>query len=131
MKSTWPTSTDAVQISRAKLNGQPKYGKPAQQPKRPKKPPIAVRPKRALFCLTLGNPIRSAAISLVEWKYPFRIAVVVVLRLFMFAVCFAFQSCMKVKCYFATGRFVLSVGQLSTSVDHSVTHFSLNHLFFP
>lgn len=69
-KTTWPMPTDAAQ-NRSKLNGQPKYGKPAPQPKRPKKPPIAVRPKRALFCLTLGNPIRSAAISLVEWKYPF------------------------------------------------------------
>lgn len=29
------------------------------------------RPPRALFCLTLNNPIRRACISLVEWKYPF------------------------------------------------------------
>ncbi|TRY57133.1 hypothetical protein DNTS_008542 [Danionella cerebrum] len=28
------------------------------------------RPARALFCLTLNNPLRRAAISLVEWKYP-------------------------------------------------------------
>lgn len=28
------------------------------------------RPPRALFCLTLNNPIRRACISLVEWKYP-------------------------------------------------------------
>ncbi|CAG6021204.1 unnamed protein product [Menidia menidia] len=27
------------------------------------------RPPRALFCLTLNNPIRRACISLVEWKY--------------------------------------------------------------
>jgi len=30
-----------------------------------------VRPKRALCCLTLSNPIRRACISIVEWKYPF------------------------------------------------------------
>lgn len=29
------------------------------------------RPPRALFCLSLNNPIRRACISLVEWKYPF------------------------------------------------------------
>lgn len=28
------------------------------------------RPPRALFCLTLNNPIRRACINLVEWKYP-------------------------------------------------------------
>uniref|UniRef100_A0AAV2M202 Uncharacterized protein n=1 Tax=Knipowitschia caucasica TaxID=637954 RepID=A0AAV2M202_KNICA len=28
------------------------------------------RPPRALFCLTLNNPLRRACISLVEWKYP-------------------------------------------------------------
>ena len=56
---------------RGKLNGQVKYGKSAVQSKRPKKPGAPVRPKRALLCLSLDNPIRSAAISLVEWKYPF------------------------------------------------------------
>lgn len=30
-----------------------------------------LRPKRALFCLTLDNPVRSAAITIVDWKYPF------------------------------------------------------------
>lgn len=29
------------------------------------------RPQRALFCLSLNNPIRRACISLVEWKNPF------------------------------------------------------------
>lgn len=28
------------------------------------------RAPRALFCLKLNNPIRRAALSLVEWKYP-------------------------------------------------------------
>ena len=30
-----------------------------------------IRPKRALCCLSLSNPIRRACISIVEWKYPF------------------------------------------------------------
>ena len=30
-----------------------------------------LRPKRALFCLTLDNPVRSGAITIVDWKYPF------------------------------------------------------------
>ena len=30
-----------------------------------------IRPKRALFCLSLSNPVRRACISIVEWKYPF------------------------------------------------------------
>lgn len=29
------------------------------------------RPKRALFCLTLKNPLRKLCIDIVEWKYPF------------------------------------------------------------
>lgn len=31
------------------------------------------RPARALFCLSLNNPIRRACISIVEWKYPFSV----------------------------------------------------------
>lgn len=30
----------------------------------------ALRAPRALCCLTLSNPIRMAALALVEWKYP-------------------------------------------------------------
>lgn len=30
-----------------------------------------LRAPRALCCLTLSNPIRMAALALVEWKYPF------------------------------------------------------------
>jgi hypothetical protein len=39
----------------------------------PRKPPPCPnpRPPRALFCLTLKNPIRKLCISIVEWKYPF------------------------------------------------------------
>ena len=29
------------------------------------------RPPRALFCLTLKNPMRKLCINVVEWKYPF------------------------------------------------------------
>lgn len=32
------------------------------------------RPVRALFCLTLTNPLRKMCISVVEWKYPFALA---------------------------------------------------------
>ncbi|GCB84016.1 hypothetical protein scyTo_0024809 [Scyliorhinus torazame] len=34
------------------------------------------RPARALFCLNLNNPIRRACISIVEWKYPFPLLLV-------------------------------------------------------
>ena len=32
-----------------------------------------LRPRRALFCLSVGNPIRRACIALVEWKYLFHL----------------------------------------------------------
>ncbi|XP_059136280.1 voltage-dependent L-type calcium channel subunit alpha-1S isoform X2 [Peromyscus eremicus] len=38
-----------------------------KQPKKPV-PEILPRPPRALFCLTLQNPLRKACISIVEWK---------------------------------------------------------------
>lgn len=43
-----------------------------QRKKPPKKPvpEILPRPPRALFCLTLQNPLRKACINIVEWKYP-------------------------------------------------------------
>lgn len=46
--------------------------KKKQQKDKSKKPvpPAAPRPARALFCLTLQNPLRKACISIVEWKYP-------------------------------------------------------------
>lgn len=40
-----------------------------KQPKKPD-PEVLPRPPRALFCLTLQNPLRKACISVVEWKYP-------------------------------------------------------------
>lgn len=40
-----------------------------KQPKKPV-PEILPRPPRALFCLTLQNPLRKACINIVEWKYP-------------------------------------------------------------
>lgn len=47
--------------------------KKKQQKEKSKKPvpPAVPRPARALFCLTLQNPLRKACISIVEWKYPF------------------------------------------------------------
>lgn len=59
--------------TRTRMNGHGgKYAKSGAPSKRQKKSGQAVRPKRALLCLSLGNPIRSAAINLVEWKYPFK-----------------------------------------------------------
>ncbi|GFV88070.1 uncharacterized protein TNCV_3242201 [Trichonephila clavipes] len=37
-----------------------------------KGPKVLERPSKALFCLTLENPLRRLCISIVEWKYPFR-----------------------------------------------------------
>lgn len=39
-----------------------------KQPKKPV-PEVLPRPPRALFCLTLQNPVRRACISIVEWRY--------------------------------------------------------------
>ncbi|XP_035417257.1 voltage-dependent L-type calcium channel subunit alpha-1S [Cygnus atratus] len=57
-----------------------------QQKEKSKKPvpPAAPRPPRALFCLTLQNPLRKACISIVEWK-PFEI----IILLTIFANCVA------------------------------------------
>ncbi|XP_064492167.1 voltage-dependent L-type calcium channel subunit alpha-1S isoform X2 [Pseudopipra pipra] len=61
-------------------------GKKRQQKEKSKKPvpPVAPRPPRALFCLTLENPLRKACISIVEWK-PFEI----IILLTIFANCVA------------------------------------------
>uniref|UniRef100_A0A663MEZ8 Voltage-dependent L-type calcium channel subunit alpha n=1 Tax=Athene cunicularia TaxID=194338 RepID=A0A663MEZ8_ATHCN len=60
--------------------------KKRQQKEKSKKPvpPVAPRPARALFCLTLQNPLRKACISIVEWK-PFEI----IILLTIFANCVA------------------------------------------
>ncbi|XP_072700645.1 voltage-dependent L-type calcium channel subunit alpha-1S isoform X3 [Ciconia boyciana] len=60
--------------------------KKRQQKEKSKKPvpPPAPRPARALFCLTLQNPLRKACISIVEWK-PFEI----IILLTIFANCVA------------------------------------------
>ncbi|KAM4645683.1 voltage-dependent L-type calcium channel subunit alpha-1S [Amazona ochrocephala] len=60
--------------------------KKKQQKEKSKKPalPVAPRPARALFCLTLQNPLRKACISIVEWK-PFEI----IILLTIFANCVA------------------------------------------
>ncbi|XP_044182314.1 voltage-dependent L-type calcium channel subunit alpha-1D-like isoform X2 [Acropora millepora] len=75
-KSLWPNGTDLSQY-KSRLNGHAtKYTKPGASAKRQKKSGNAVRPKRALLCLSLGNPIRSAAINLVEWK-PFDVMILI------------------------------------------------------
>ncbi|XP_072804364.1 voltage-dependent L-type calcium channel subunit alpha-1S [Vicugna pacos] len=54
-----------------------------KQPKKPV-PEVLPRPPRALFCLTLENPVRKACISIVEWK-PFE----TIILLTIFANCVA------------------------------------------
>ncbi|PNJ50045.1 CACNA1S isoform 2 [Pongo abelii] len=54
-----------------------------KQPKKPV-PEILPRPPRALFCLTLENPLRKACINIVEWK-PFE----TIILLTIFANCVA------------------------------------------
>uniref|UniRef100_A0A8C9QCS1 Voltage-dependent L-type calcium channel subunit alpha n=1 Tax=Spermophilus dauricus TaxID=99837 RepID=A0A8C9QCS1_SPEDA len=58
-------------------------GPKKKQPKKPV-PEILPRPPRALFCLTLQNPLRKACISIVEWK-PFE----TIILLTIFANCVA------------------------------------------
>nr|XP_004661607.2 voltage-dependent L-type calcium channel subunit alpha-1S [Jaculus jaculus] len=58
-------------------------GSRKKQPKKPV-PEILPRPPRALFCLTLQNPLRKACISIVEWK-PFE----TIILLTIFANCVA------------------------------------------
>uniref|UniRef100_A0A8C0I904 Voltage-dependent L-type calcium channel subunit alpha n=1 Tax=Bubo bubo TaxID=30461 RepID=A0A8C0I904_BUBBB len=62
--------------------------KKRQQKEKSKKPvpPVAPRPARALFCLTLQNPLRKACISIVEWKYP---SDCIIILLTIFANCVA------------------------------------------
>ncbi|XP_068394681.1 voltage-dependent L-type calcium channel subunit alpha-1S [Eschrichtius robustus] len=54
-----------------------------KQPKKPV-PEVLPRPPRALFCLTLQNPVRKACISIVEWR-PFE----TIILLTIFANCVA------------------------------------------
>uniref|UniRef100_A0A8D1P8P3 Voltage-dependent L-type calcium channel subunit alpha n=1 Tax=Sus scrofa TaxID=9823 RepID=A0A8D1P8P3_PIG len=58
-------------------------GQRKKQPKKPL-PEVLPRPPRALFCLTLENPVRKACISIVEWK-PFE----TIILLTIFANCVA------------------------------------------
>lgn len=48
----------------------PAGGQTQQERRRPvrKGPKVVERPQRALFCLTLKNPLRKLCISIVEWK---------------------------------------------------------------
>lgn len=60
-------------------NGTTIGNKPGTVPGPPKRPvrrsgkPQPERPTRALFCLGLKNPIRKLCITVVEWKYPFKV----------------------------------------------------------
>uniref|UniRef100_A0A8D2NCM8 Voltage-dependent L-type calcium channel subunit alpha n=1 Tax=Zonotrichia albicollis TaxID=44394 RepID=A0A8D2NCM8_ZONAL len=86
------TEPEELQLAGTWGRGAPLQGrregdvKKRQQKEKSKKPvpPIAPRPPRALFCLTLENPLRKACISIVEWK-PFEI----IILLTIFANCVA------------------------------------------
>ena len=48
------------------------------------------RPAKALFCLTLNNPIRKLCINVVEWKYPFRKKLQILQFCVFLSFCFVF-----------------------------------------
>lgn len=68
-----------VAASTPVTNATPDAGPLIPVPVAPRKPPRRgpkvpqERPKRALFCLTLKNPLRKLCINIVEWKYPLKI----------------------------------------------------------
>lgn len=71
---------DASQLANAHQSPQSQTGGPGaagaasksaqKRPVRRGGKPPPDRPVRALFCLTLTNPLRKLCISVVEWKYP-------------------------------------------------------------
>jgi hypothetical protein len=63
LSSAWNTALAAT--------GATMEGKRRPPARKPHNANIIPRPPRALFCLTLRNPIRKLCISIVEWKYPF------------------------------------------------------------
>ncbi|XDB58882.1 hypothetical protein ABFV05_012498 [Capra hircus] len=72
-----------VQAELSTCQGQSPRGRHPKQAKKPV-PEVLPRPPRALFCLTLQNPVRKACISIVEWK-PFE----TIILLTIFANCVA------------------------------------------
>lgn len=56
------------------MGGASGLGTPRRKAQHNKHKTVAVasaqRSPRALFCLTLANPLRRSCISIVEWKYP-------------------------------------------------------------
>lgn len=56
-----PSAADAAAAAAAKRKAATRRGKPPPE-----------RPQRALFCLTLANPVRKLCINVIEWKYPFQ-----------------------------------------------------------
>ena len=76
ISSGWMTALAAAGVSGAAgaydSDGTLGPGGTAKRKTNTRKPlgPVSVRPPRALFCLTLKNPLRKVTIELVEWKYP-------------------------------------------------------------
>ncbi|ERE64227.1 voltage-dependent L-type calcium channel subunit alpha-1F [Cricetulus griseus] len=62
----------------------------------------AQRSPRALFCLTLTNPLRRSCISIVEWKYPERIKGIRITKEqveYVFLVIFTVETVLKIVAY--------------------------------
>ena len=71
-----PFSYKQIQQMSSVVSNNSSYGTPCSGGTTTKKKTTAnigqnLRPKRALFCFTVSNPIRRACIAIVEWKYPF------------------------------------------------------------
>ena len=71
-----PFSYKQIQQMSSAVSNNASYGTPYSGGTATKKKTAAnvgqnLRPKRALFCFTVSNPIRRACIAIVEWKYPF------------------------------------------------------------
>lgn len=61
----------AVEAQQQQQAGAAQQRKPAKPNIRKPNPNLNPRPPRALFCLTLTNPVRKLCIRIVEYKYPF------------------------------------------------------------
>lgn len=66
LSSAWTTALGAATANVGNTNTMTRKRAPPRKQQNQN-----VRPPRALFCLTLENPIRKLCIRIVEWKYPF------------------------------------------------------------
>lgn len=97
LSSAWTTALGAATANVGNTNTMTRKRAPPRKQQNQN-----VRPPRALFCLTLENPIRKLCIRIVEWKYPFVILKFLgvysrfyYLGLF-YLVCMVFTACVDV-----------------------------------